>query len=167
MAEPDPKKDPRYRPYRVAMYALYIAVVSTFSMFVIVSVVRSVIQMTPTRAPDTDKVLTPRECVERAEALWKELDTRRREITVQGPAKRVDEEWTTFRVQWMTRFRGVESQCALDSQNRVELKQLFGRLEQVNDLFTTHSVQYAGELGPAVDALRESLARLRSETGKF
>lgn len=167
MAESAPKKDPRFRNYRVAMYALYIAVVSAFSLIVILSVVKSVIRMSPSRAPDTDTVLTPHECLERAEALWKDLDTRRRDITSTGPAKRVDEQWMAFRLDWMTRFRSVESQCALESKNRPELKKLFGRLEQVNDLFTTHSVQYAGELGPAVDELQGTLAKMRQEPGKF
>lgn len=164
---PVASKDPRFRSYRIAMYALYIGVVSAFSLIIILSVVKSVMVMSPRRAPDTDTVLTPRECVDHAGALWRELDTRRQEITSQGPARRVDEQWTTFRVQWMTKFRRIESQCALESQNRAELKKLFGRLESVNDLFTTHSVQYAGEIGPVVDELQAALEAMRKQTGRF
>lgn len=168
MSESDPvpaSKDLRYRKFRVAMYALYIAVVSAFSLLVIASVVRSVAVMSPRRAPDTDTVLTPRECVDQAEALWRELETHRRDITARGPARRVDEEWMAFRLSWMTRFRKAESQCALDSRHRQELGRLFRRLESVNDLFTTHSVQYAGEIGPAVDDLQRSLTQMRQQAG--
>src|SRR5262245_46613506 len=85
VARPAPVRDPRFRPFRVAAYALYLTVVSTFCLLVISSVVRSVRAMSPradpVQAPTLDRVA----CAARAEALFRELDRHRRELSTGGP----------------------------------------------------------------------------------
>ena len=171
MAKParEDARDPRYRTYRIFFYALYILVVTAFSVNVTVSVVRSVMAMTPARKAPTETVLSVRECVEGAERLWDELDARRQTMAPHEPARRVDQDWSLFRVKWLTSFREMESQCAVDARSRQPVKAVYSRLNRIMDLYTTHSVQFAGEVGGAIDAFREALRAVKSDptVGRF
>jgi hypothetical protein len=169
VSEPDPRKDPRYRPFRAAAYGLYIAVVSVFCLFIIVSVTRSVASMTPELKPPVEPVLSYRECLDAAEQLWSQLEAEREKLVRTTPAREVDRQWMAFRVQWMGRLRDREAQCALGSRDRVDLKELYHQLEEIQDLYTIHAVQYAGEVGGVVDTLRGafSAARKNEAAGRF
>jgi hypothetical protein len=161
MAPPDPAFSARYRPFRVAMYLLFIGAVSAFALVAIISGVRSVLAMSPQPKPSSDVTLTERECLERADVLWRELDGRRKEMGEQVPATKADQTWMQFRVEWLERHREAMSLCALESQNRESLKRVFSRLDKLMDLYTTHVVQYSGEVGPTVDALRDAMESAR------
>ncbi len=169
MSETDPRKDPRYRPFRAAAYGLYIAVVSVFCLFIIVSVTRSVGAMTPEHKPPVEPVLSYRECLDAAEQLWSQLEAEREKLVRTTPAREVDRQWMAFRTQWMGRLRDREAQCALGSRDRVDLKELYRQLEEIQDLYTIHAVQYAGEVGGVVDTLRGafSAARKNEAAGRF
>ena len=169
MSEPDPRKDPRYRPFRAAAYGLYIAVVTVFCLFIIVSVTRSVAAMTPEQKPPVEPVLSYRECLDAAEELWSQLESEREKLVRTTPARNVDRQWMEARTQWMARLRDREAHCALGSRDRVDLKELYHQLEEVQDLYTIHAVQYAGEVGGVVDALRGafSTARRNEAAGRF
>ncbi|MFY0566842.1 hypothetical protein ACN28E_23785 [Archangium lansingense] len=161
MSEPDPRKDPRYRPFRAAAYGLYIAVVTVFCLAVINGVTRSVLAMTPAKKPAEEQVLSYRECLDAADALWAQLETEREKLVRISPAREVDRQWLEFRTTWMQRKRDSEARCALESQERVSLKEVYRRLEEVQDLYTIHAVQYAGEVGGVVDALRGAFSAAR------
>jgi hypothetical protein len=169
VSETDPRKDPRYRPFRAAAYGLYIAVVSVFCLFIIVSVTRSVGAMTPEHKPPVEPVLSYRECLDAAEQLWSQLEAEREKLVRTTPAREVDRQWMAFRTQWMGRLRDREAQCALGSRDRVDLKELYRQLEEIQDLYTIHAVQYAGEVGGVVDTLRGafSAARKNEAAGRF
>jgi len=162
-------RDPRYRPFRIFCYGLYILVVTAFSVNVTVSVVRSVMAMTPPRRAPTETVLSVRECVEGAERLWDELDAKRQTMSSHEPARRADQDWSLFRVKWLTNFRDIEAQCAVDARSRKPLKTVYARLDRIMDLYTTHSVQFAGEIGGAIDAFREALRAVKTDPaiGRF
>ncbi|QRO01717.1 hypothetical protein JRI60_23180 [Archangium violaceum] len=161
MSAPDPRKDPRFRPFRVAAYGLYIAVVSVFCLAIIISVTRSVAAMTPEKKPPADQVLSYRECLDAADSLWKQLESEREVLVRTSPARKVDQEWMRFRTSWLQQFRDREAQCALQSRDRVGLKDVFRRLEAVQDLYNIHAVQYAGEVGGEVDALHAAFSAAR------
>ena len=147
------------------MYALYVAVVAAFSALVGISVVRSVVQMSPRAHQASGDLLPVAHCVSEAESLWRALDDERKEFTRSQPARSVDEEFSHFRVEWLRRLRDLQGRCVADAPERRPLREVFRRLEQVQDLYTTHAVQYAGEVGPAVDALLAAMARAR-EAGR-
>ncbi|HVE85861.1 MAG TPA: hypothetical protein VND93_23560, partial [Myxococcales bacterium] len=136
----DPK-DPRYRPFRVGTYAAYLVLVSVFSLLIIKSVVGSVMQMTPPRRPPADAILSVAECLQTAEALFRELEQERARLSSTFPAARTDDSWGKFRIGWMERLRDAESRCALESRAREPLREVFARLSRVMDLFTTSAVQ--------------------------
>ncbi|MET0401654.1 MAG: hypothetical protein ABW123_04585 [Cystobacter sp.] len=153
--------DARYRPFRAASYGLYIAVVVAFCLGVIFSVTRSVRAMSPTHLAPVEPLLTYRECLDAAQTLWSELESAREKLVRASPAHTVDSEWMTFRTSWLGRLRERESHCALDSRNNAELKQVYRRLEDVLDHYTVHAVQYAGEVGTAVNALQGAFSTAR------
>jgi hypothetical protein len=147
------------------MYAVYVAVVAAFSTLVGVSVIRSVVEMSPRTSRVAGDLLSVPRCLSEAEALWHALDDERKQFTRSQPARSVDEEFSRFRVEWLRRLRDLEGRCVTGAPERRPLRDVFRRLEQVQDLYTTHAVQYAGEVGPAVDALLAAMARAR-EAGK-
>lgn len=159
------RRDPRYRPYRIFAYALYIAVVTLFSLDVIVSVVGSVRVMNPGKRPPAPVTLTVGECLDVAERLWGELDGQRRAMASANPAKDVDQLWSQFRVKWMDQFRDIESRCALESHSREGLKKVYRRLDHIQDLYMTHAVQFAGEIGGAIDRYRAAVQAVKKEMG--
>lgn len=169
MSESDPRKDPRYRPFRAAAYGLYIAVVSAFCIAVIIGVTRSVRAMTPAKKPAAEQVLSYRECLDEADALWSQLESEREKLVRISPAREVDRQWLAFRTTWLQHMRDAESRCALESRDRAHLKEVFRRLEEVQDLYSIHAVQYAGEVGGVVDALRGafSIARKNPAAGRL
>ena len=161
MSESDPRKDPRFRPFRAAAYGLYIAVVSAFCIAVIIGVTRSVRALTPAKKPAEEQVLTYRECLDAADSLWSQLESEREKLVRISPARDVDKEWLTFRTTWLLGMRDTEARCALESRDRANLKEVFRRLEDVQDLYSIHAVQYAGEVGGVVDALRGAFSTAR------
>ena len=162
MSVPAPAKDPRYRRYRAAAYGLYIALVSGFSLMLIVSVTRSIRAMTPPRLPAAEPTLSVRECLDGAQQLWRDLEREREALVNLSPAHSVDQEWMVFRTGWLKQLRERESHCALESRERAQVKAVYGRLEQVLDLYTIHAVQYAGEVGYAVDGLHDAFEAARA-----
>lgn len=160
MAAPDPK-DPRFRPYRAAAWALYLVVAVGFSLLVTVSVYKSVLEMTPDRPRVAGETLTVAQCVEEARSLWDELELRRRNLGAAEQARHVDQAWSDFRMSWLRREREIEARCAVDAPGREKVRVLFSRLEEVLDNYTTATVQFAGGVGPSVDAFKKALDEAR------
>lgn len=137
----------------------------TFSILIVISVVKSVQSMTPKRQPTASQPLSTRECVERCQALLEELEQRRHGLTKAASVRSVDQDWTKFRVGWLQEERALESQCDTGAPDRAALAKTFSDLEKLMDLYTTHVVQFAGEVGPTLEAVRTSLARARESSG--
>ncbi len=159
-------RDPRYRSHRIFAYAVYIVVVSLFSVNIIVNVVRSVMVMNPGKRPPSGVTLTVRECLDGAERLWRELDGQRQGLASHVPARNVDQDWSQFRVTWMDQFRDIESRCALNSRSREALKSVYQKLDHIQDLYTTHAVQFAGEIGGAIDRYRAAVQAVKKDLGE-
>lgn len=170
MPDVDPSKDPRFRPFRAAAYGVHILVSAIFSLWIIVNVTGSVSAMTPEQLPpaEQDQVMTFKQCLDAAQALWTDLETQRETLVRTAPARSVDQEWMRIRNVWLQRVRERESRCALKARDRAELRTVFERLEEVQDLYTIHAVQYAGEVGGAVEALQAAFdtARRNSAAGQ-
>jgi hypothetical protein len=158
MARPAPVRDPRYRPFRMAVLGVYLVVVSLFCILITASVARSVLAMSPRREPVRTAALGPSACVERASALLDEMEARRRALTGITPASRADTSWMAFRVEWLDRLRQSERSCGVDAPDRKEIAALFRQLEHLEDLYTTSAVQYSGEIGPALDRFHRMVA---------
>jgi hypothetical protein len=159
VSDVDPRKDPRFRSFRAAAYGVHILVSTVFCLWLIVNVSRSVAAMTPEKRPHAagDQVLSFSQCVDGAQRLWTELESKRETLVRNTPARSVDQEWIRFRTGWLERLRDHESRCPEHPQ----LRTLIQRIEEVQDLYTIHAVQYAGEVGGAVDALQAAFDAAR------
>jgi hypothetical protein len=153
----EPKADPKLRPWRTAAYAMYILVSAAFSINLIVSVSHSVASMSPGRPDVVGAPLDSAACATEARRLWEALDAQRQALSRGKEVSKVDVGWTGFRTGWLKEVRAAEARCAIDSPGREKLKAVFAQLGHAMDLYTTHAVQYAGEVGPTVDALKGAL----------
>ena len=61
----------------------------------------------------------------------------------------------------LERVRQAERSCGVDLPERKGLAELFEQLEHLEDLYTTSAVQYAGEIGPALDRFHRMVAQAR------
>lgn len=156
-----PVRDPRYRPFRVAVLAVYLSVVSLFCILITASVVRSVRSMSPRREPVRTATLDRDACTARASALFDEMEDHRRSLAGITPASRADASWMSFRVEWLDRLRQAERSCGVDATDRKDIAELFQQLEHLEDLYTTSAVQYSGEIGPALDRFHRMMAQAR------
>lgn len=153
-----PKPDARLRPFRAAAWAFYLVVAGVFSLLIIVGVIRSTLAMSPPHQTEAAYLLGTTECAGRLRALFNELEEQRRQLVgTTGSARKVDREWVKFRLEWLGRERSAESVCALNAQGREKLARAFRELNSLMNLYTTHAVQFAGEVGPTVDAFEEAL----------
>lgn len=157
----DPK-DPRFRRFRQAAYGLYLVVVVTVCAWLIISVYRSTYDMTFGHPAPAEKTISVKECVDGANGLFSDLEAERKKMS-DPKVSEADQRWLAFRKAWIGRYRTLEAQCALESHNRESVKVLFKELEKISDLYLTHAVQFAGEVGPTVDGFRERLTELRKD----
>jgi len=163
VSRPAPVRDPRYRPFRVAVLGVYLVVVSLFCILITASVFRSVQAMSPRREPIRTATVGREACTERASALLDELEGHRRTLSAIAPASRADTSWMSFRVEWLDRLRQAERSCGVDAPERHDLAELFRQLEHLEDLYTTSAVQYSGEIGPALDRFHRMMAQARAQ----
>jgi len=155
MSPTDPR-DPRFRPFRAAAWAVYLVVAVGFSALIVFSVFRSVIAMSPERPAARGQALSPAECVEAARGLLERLDAQRRAFS-DPDARKADQRFLEFRTGWLSDKRALEARCALEDPGRRKLARAFGELEQLLDHTTTSSVQFAGAVAPTLEALRTEL----------
>ncbi|GMU61673.1 MAG: hypothetical protein AMXMBFR34_34360 [Myxococcaceae bacterium] len=155
MSSIDPK-DPRFRPFRTAAWALYLLVAVGFSLLVIYSVFKSVFAMTPERPAPAGQLLSLAECTGKARALIDRLELQRRDFAA-PEATRADQRFLDFRVGWLKEKRAVEAQCGLSEPGRERLSRAFGELERLMDLYTTSAVQYSGAVAPTLETLKRDL----------
>ncbi len=152
----DDPKDPRFRRFRVVTLAVYLILVCGFSGMIIFSVFRSVIAMSP-KAPNVGQTLPVQQCVAELRVLFDELDSRQRGVSNEPSVATSDVRWSKFRLGWLTRSKQLEALCDLNEPTREPLKKAFKLVDSVVDLYTVHAVQFAGEIGPTLDATRVAL----------
>ena len=161
------RKSGRLGPFRTLAFALHLAAVGAFCLLVIVSVVRSVIAMSPPKLSPTPTTLSYSDCLERAQVLWIDLENHRQMLSLHKPVTLAAQSWPEFRLAWIQRLRGLESECSRPTLDRKAINSVIEQLERVQNLYATHATQYAGEIGPAVDALNALLsAAPHSLTGR-
>ncbi len=154
MSGADPK-DPRFRPFRILSWSVYLIVSVGFSCLIIFSVYKSVLAMTPEAPKFAGSALSEEECLQQGRALFAELEQQRKNLAESNDITHADQRFLGFRVEWLKRKRDVEARCGLDSREKV--RAAFSSLDRVLDLYTTASVQFTGGVGPAADELKRQL----------
>ena len=165
MSAPNPpSKDPRYRPFRMAVYAVYFGAATVFCVLVLISVLRSIDAMTPDPQPPRSPMYSVDACLDGAGALFDELEEARKALGDGGEARRAAARWTDFRIQWLTRMRTLEAHCAIESPSRPGMEPVFRDLRRLAEAYSTHAVQYAGEVGRIVERLHRRIETARQDT---
>lgn len=153
MAGADPR-DPRFKNFRRAALGVYLVFAVVFSVLIIFSVFKSVLEMTPERPQFSGAALPEDECLRQARTLYGQLEEQRGHFA-DFPSVDAEKRFVDFRLTWLERARRVEAQCA--TSERPRLAPVFASLERVMDLYATSSAQFAGAMGPALDALERTL----------
>jgi len=152
----DDPRDPRFLPFRQVAWGLYFTLTVPFALLITYSVISSTLKMSPPHYQPSASLEVPK-CLEQAQYLFGELDKRREDLSQAKEVRTADEEWTRFRLDWLTRERELEAKCVGETAEREKLKPVFKTMEALMNLYTTNAVQYAGEVGPSVDKLRKQM----------
>jgi hypothetical protein len=111
-----PPRDPRYRPFRLALWLLYFGVIAVALAVVITSVVRNLRQ--PHRPPATGALPTRaalRVCVTELEALHQEQNERAWVLGRDIGERDAIEHWEVWAREWEQRVDDLADRCRLDA----------------------------------------------------
>lgn len=158
-APKDDPRDPRFRAYRAASLGVYLVFTITFCVFIIVSVYRSVLGMTP-ELPPVGEIQPEEACMSDLRTLFVELENERKVLGDQPVVVRSDAHFLQFRVEWLRRKRALEAKCGLESREKA--REAFSTLDRIVDLYTTASVQFSGAVGPTVDEFKQQVGLART-----
>ncbi len=108
-------RDPRYRPFRIALWAVYLLVVGVSSGLAIRSIVKNL--RGPARAAATGALPTRaalRVCVVELEALNRELNERAWRMGIDEGEGDAVHRWQVWSSEWEQRLRDLAERCHLD-----------------------------------------------------
>ncbi len=171
-----PPRDPRYRPYRMALWITYFAVIAISSAVVVTSIVRD-LRGPPEPAPgDLPTRASLRVCVSDLEKLQREQNERLWRFGAEVGEGDAVARWNAWSVEWETRMRDLAARCALDrtdvaSADRPAIEQIGRARNMVLELhasyarlvnrFASDQAELAGAARRAIDEAREAVARRR------
>ena len=111
-------RDPRYRPYRFALWLLYFGVILVASVVVVTSIVRNL--RGPPLPPPLGDVPTRaalRVCLGDLERLTREQDDRLFRLGAEAGQVDAVARWDAWSAEWEVRMRDLAARCALDHAN--------------------------------------------------
>ncbi len=113
-----PPRDPRYRPFRLALWLLYFALIVVASTLVVRSVVRNL--RGPHRPPATGALPTRaalRVCVTELEALHQEQNERAWMLGQHIGERGAIEHWEIWAREWEQRVDDLADRCRLEASD--------------------------------------------------
>jgi hypothetical protein len=164
-------RDPRYRPFRIALWVIYLLVVGVSSGLAIRSIVKNLrgpanpaaVGALPTRA-------ALRVCVAELEGLNRELNERAWRVGAEEGGGDGVRRWQVWSGEWEQRVRDLAERCRLDA-GEVEPEAFGGRdeLARARDaVLAAHHVysaqvnRFAQQQAPVVRAAAEALQQARA-----
>lgn len=113
-----PARDPRYRPFRLALWAIYFTVLAIALSLVITSIVRHL--RGPHRPPVTGALPTRaavRVCVSELEALQHEQNLRAWRLAEEIGEHDAIQRWDVWARDWEQRMDDLADRCRLDARD--------------------------------------------------
>lgn len=167
-------RDPRLRPYRVALWIVYFAVALIGIGLMSVSVARSL--RGPARPPRTTGPLPTRAalrvCLADLEALNQEQNVRAwtlaRDLETRDPVGA----WNAWAREWERRVDDLSDRCGLDAASgadaaaRSELAAARDALLALHRAYAAQVARFAQEQGDLAQAAAEALAHAREAVGR-
>jgi hypothetical protein len=163
-------RDPRYRPYRAFLWALYFGCVLFGVGLVIVSVARQLRgpeRGAPGAAPPTRAAL--RVCLVDLEALSNEQHRRAWALGGELEREQPFEDWNEWSRGWERRVDDLSERCALDADDRdapglaarTEMAAARDAMRALHRAYSLHLNRFAAEQGDLVRGAAEALAHAR------
>lgn len=113
---PPVPRDPRYRPFRIALWAIYLLVVGVSSGLAIRSIVKNLRGPSQTVAAGTLPTRAAlRVCVVELEALHKEQNDRAWRVGTEAGEGDAVHRWQVWSREWEQRVRDLAERCRLDA----------------------------------------------------
>ncbi len=107
-------RDPRYRPYRFALWILYFAAIVVASAVVVSSIVRDLRGPPVPAAGDVPTRAALRVCLTDLERLAREQDERLWRLASDASPGDAVARWNAWSADWEIRMRDLSARCALD-----------------------------------------------------
>ncbi len=164
-------RDPRYRPYRMALWITYFALIAIASAVVVTSIVRDL--RGPPRPPTTGEPPTRaaiRVCLADLERLAREQDERLWRLWSDAAEGDAVARWNAWSADWENRVRELSARCALDTPHAATpghqgLNEIARARDAVLDLHSGYSRlvnRFAGDQSELARAAARSLERARA-----
>jgi hypothetical protein len=166
-------RDPRYRPFRVALWVIYLLVVGVSSGIAIRSIVKNLSgPASPVAEGGLPTRAALRVCVTELEALHKEQNERAWRLGTDAGEGDAVHRWQVWSREWEQRVRDLAERCRLDASlppreefgGREELAQARDAVLSVHRAYAAQVSRFAQEEAKlahaAASALREARAAL-------
>jgi hypothetical protein len=164
-------RDPRYRPFRIALWVIYLLVVGVSSGLAIRSIVKNL--RGPAHPPAAGALPTRaalRVCVVELEALNRELNEHAWRLGVEEGEGDAVRRWQIWSSEWEQRVRDLAERCLLDADGagpepfggREELARARDAVLAAHHGYSAQVNRFAQQQAAAVRAAAESLAEARA-----
>jgi hypothetical protein len=164
-------RDPRYRPFRIALWVVYLLVVGVSVGLAVRSIVKNLraphrpaaVGILPTRA-------AMRVCVNELEALHREQNARAWRLGDEITEGESIDRWQTWSRDWVQRVEDLSDRCRLDATDpdpqgfggRVELARARDAVLALHRAYTAQVNRFAQEDAELARAASDALERARS-----
>ncbi|MGI5863447.1 MAG: hypothetical protein ACOX6T_15525 [Myxococcales bacterium] len=158
------KNPPEYRPFRLALWALYISaalfIVGTLAVnCFFLSRERMGVGGEPAAVEAVDAAALAG-CMSELQVLYAELSGQMNQTIGSQPARSSRLQWEDWSPGWRTRLRAVGARCRLetgDVPGAKAIKEAYDRLGLLHRHYTTLAVQFSKEIGPHADKLYKAM----------
>lgn len=162
-------RDPRYRPYRAFLWAVYFACVLLGVGLVIFSVARHLHAPRRASSGTVPTRAALRVCVSDLEGLFHEQHRRAWSLGSALEQARPFEDWNVWARGWESRVDDLSERCGLDVEDhrdglaaRIEMAAARDAMRALHRAYTLHVNRFAEEQGDLVRGAAEALAHARA-----
>jgi hypothetical protein len=153
---------PQTRPFRLAVFGIFVAFSTLYILLIARGIILSLMHqgMLPLTPMANECRRGPDSCTQGLVELRAALDAKSCELERTGTA--AERLWDDWSQAWQRDLSSLRSECCLVSgrgpPGRDRLARAAADLERLGQLYTTHLVQYAREIGPQAERCATDLA---------
>ena len=167
-----PPRDPRLRPYRLALWIGYFGVIAVVGTFFLTSVVRDLRgrprQAAPAGAIPTRAAL--RGCLADLEGLYREQNQRAWALGTEFEGPDPLATWTGWAPRWLEQVEDLADRCRLDVatrgeeflEERTEMAAARDAMMALHRVYNAQVLRFANEEGDLARAAAEAMAHARN-----
>lgn len=166
------KNPPEYRPFRLALWALYISA----ALFIVATLAvngfflareRMGVGGEPAAVEAVDAAALTA-CMGELQVLHAELNAQMNQTLGSQPARTGRLQWEDWSPGWRTRLLAVGARCRLETGDvpaAKAIKEAYDRLGLLHRHYTTLAVQFSKEIGPHSEKLFKAMESARKSIG--